>query len=60
MRTFVEIRKYSLSYRDLAKKINEIESRVTKGEQTDQKIIEILNQLMAKDETSINKIGFVK
>jgi len=60
MRTFTTLRRYALTYEDLAKKINEIESRVTQGEQTDQKIIEVLNQLMAKDDTTIGKIGFVK
>ena len=60
MRTFVEIRKYALNYKELAKKINEIESRVSKGEQTDNKIIEVLNQLMAKDDSKLGKIGFIK
>jgi len=60
MRTFVEIRKYALTYEELAKKINEIESRVSKGEQTDNKIIEVLNQLMAKDDSKLGKIGFIK
>lgn len=60
MRTFTAIRRYALTYEELAKKINEIESRVSQGEQTDQKIIEVLNQLMAKDDSSIDKIGFIK
>jgi len=60
MRTFTAIRKYALTYEELAKKINEIESRVSQGEQTDLKIIEVLNQLMAKDDASIDKIGFIK
>lgn len=60
MRTFTALRRYALTYEDLAKKINEIESRVSKGEQTDSKIIEVLNQLMAKDNTTIDKIGFIK
>ena len=60
MRTFTAIRKYALTYEELAKKINEIESRVSKGEQTDQRIIEVLNQLMAKDDSKLGKIGFIK
>lgn len=60
MRTFTAIRRYALTYEELAKKINEIESRVSQGEQTDQKIIEVLNQLMAKDDSKIGKIGFIK
>jgi len=60
MRTFTAIRRYALTYEELAKIINEIESRVSQGEQTDQKIIEVLNQLMAKDDSSIDKIGFIK
>ena len=60
MRTFTAIRKYALTYEELAKKINEIESRVSKGEQTDQRIIEVLNQLMSKEDSQIDKIGFIK
>ena len=60
MRTFTALRKYALTYEELAKKINEIESRVSQGEQTDNKIIEVLNQLMAKDDSSIDRIGFIK
>lgn len=60
MRTFTAIRRYALTYEELAKKINEIESRVSKGEQTDNKIIEVLNQLMAKDDSKLGKIGFIK
>ncbi len=60
MRTFTALRRYALTYEDLAKKINEIENRVSKGEQTNSKIIEVLNQLMAKDDTTIDKIGFIK
>ena len=60
MRTFTAIRRYALTYEELAKKINEIESRVSKGEQTDQRIIEVLNQLMANDDSKLGKIGFIK
>ena len=60
MRTFTAIRRYALTYEELAKKINEIENRVSKGEQTDQRIIEVLNQLMAKDDSKLGKIGFIK
>ena len=44
----------------LAKKLEEIEKRVFVGEETDRRIIEVLNELMAKDERDIEKIGFVK
>jgi hypothetical protein len=60
MRMFVEMRRFALTYDELAKKIQEIESRVTDGEKRDQQIINILNQLMAKDESKLDKIGFIK
>ena len=60
MRTFTALRRYALTYEELAKKIDEIESRVTDGEKRDHQIIDILNQLMAKDDTNIDKIGFIK
>lgn len=61
MRTFTALRKYALTYDELAKKINEIESRVEKTEGNDKRIISILNQLMnTKDDKGINKIGFIK
>jgi hypothetical protein len=60
MRTFTALRRFALTYDELAKKIEEIESRVTDGEKRDQQIINILNQLMAKDERKIDKIGFIK
>jgi hypothetical protein len=60
MRMFVEMRRFALTYDELAKKIQEIESRVTDGEKRDQQIINILNQLMAKDESKLDKIGFMK
>jgi hypothetical protein len=60
MRMFVEMRRFALTYDELAKKTQEIESRVTDGEKRDQQIINILNQLMAKDESKLDKIGFIK
>jgi hypothetical protein len=60
MRMFVEMRRFALTYDELAKKTQEIESRVTDGEKRDQQIINILNQLMAKDESKLDKIGFMK
>lgn len=61
MRTFTALRRYALTYDELAKKIVEIESRVSDSEKRDQKIIEIINQLMSDDEASeTKKIGFIK
>ncbi len=60
MRTFTALRRYALTYEELAKKIDEIESRVEDGERKDSQIIEILNHLMAKDDSDIDKIGFIK
>ncbi len=60
MRTFTALRRYTLTYDELANKIDEIESRVLNGEQANLKIIEILNQLIASDATHIKKIGFIK
>jgi len=60
MRTFTALRRYALSYDELAKKITQIESRVYHGEKTDKQIIEVLNQLMQQDSSTIDKIGFIK
>ncbi len=60
MRTFTALRRFALTYDELAKKIKELESRMDDGEKRDHQIIEILNQLMAKDDTKIDKIGFIK
>ncbi|MCD4758435.1 MAG: ORF6N domain-containing protein [Arcobacteraceae bacterium] len=61
MRTFVEIRKYALTHDDLAKKIEELESRVEKGEKVDRQILDVLSQLISdKKEKSSGKIGFAR
>ena len=60
MRTFTALRRFALTYDELAKKLEEIEKRVSVGEETDRRIIEVLGELMAKDESDIEKIGFVK
>lgn len=60
MRTFVAIKKYALTHDELAQKIEELENRVTKGEQIDKQILDVLHELISndKDKTS-KKIGFV-
>jgi hypothetical protein len=68
MRTFVEMRKYALTHNELAKKIEELEQRVGKGEEVDTKIMEILTELIKKQNEqqqltpskTDGKIGFVK
>jgi hypothetical protein len=61
MRTFVEIRKYALTHDELAKKIEELESRVEKGEKVDKQILDVLSQLISdKREKPTGKIGFVR
>ena len=60
MRTFTALRRYALTYDELAKKIIEIESRVSDSEKRDQKIIEIINQLMSDSPQEPCKIGFIK
>jgi len=60
MRTFTALRRFALTYEELAIKIQELESRMDDGEKRDHQIIEILNQLMAKDDTKIDKIRFIK
>jgi len=68
MRTFVEIRKYALTHDDLAKQIESLNARVTKGEDVDTKLMTILTELIerqAKQEQltpskTDGKIGFVK
>jgi len=60
MRTFTTLRRFALTYDELAKKIDEIESRVSDSEKRNYEIVNILNQLMTKDDTNIDKIGFIK
>jgi hypothetical protein len=60
MRTFVAMRKYALTHDELAKQIEELESRVEKGEKVDKQILEVLSQLISDDKTSqTKKIGFI-
>ena len=68
MRTFTSIRKYALTHDELAKQIASLDMRVSKGEEVDSKIMEVLTQLIKKhDEEKVlkpsktdGKIGFVK
>ena len=68
MRTFVEIRKYALTHNELARKIEELKQRVTKGEEIDTQIMEVLTELIKKqNEQKVlepsktdGKIGFLK
>jgi len=68
MRTFTAIRKYALTHDELAKQIASLDIRVSKGENIDNKIMEVLTQLIKKqDEQQVlkpsktnGKIGFVK
>ncbi len=64
MRTFVEIRKFALTHDELAKQIDALETRVSKGEEVDSKIMEILTELIKKQEfipsKTDGKIGFLK
>ncbi len=68
MRTFVEMRRYALTHNELAQKIKELEKKASKGEEVDTKIIEILTELIKKQNEqqllkpskTDGKIGFVK
>jgi len=68
MRTFVEMRRYALTHDDLAKQIESLNARVTKGEEIDARLMNILTELIerqAKQEQltpskTDGKIGFVK
>ena len=68
MRTFVEIRKYALTHDELAKQIASLDARVSKGENTDLKLMEILTNLIEKQtqqqelapSKTDGQIGFVK
>jgi len=68
MRTFVEMRRYALTHNDLAKQIEELNTRVSKGEETDLKLMTILTELIEKQvkqqelapSKTDGKIGFVK
>jgi hypothetical protein len=60
MRTFVAIKKYALTHDELAKKIEELENRVEKGEQVDKQILEVLSQLITDDKKEeTKKMGFI-
>ena len=48
MRTFVEMRRYALTHNELAQRLEELELRVNKGEEVDTKIMEILTELIKK------------
>ena len=66
MRTFTSIRKFALTHNELAKQIALLDNRVSKGEAVDSKIMEVLTQLIKRqDEQQIlkpsktdGKIGF--
>ncbi len=68
MKTFVALRKYALTHDELAKQIASLDIRVSKGEKVDSKIMEVLTQLIKKqDEQQVlkpsktdGKIGFVR
>ncbi len=68
MRTFVEMRRYALTHDDLAKQIEELNARVSKGEGTDLRLMTILTELIEKQTTqqqlapskTDGKIGFEK
>jgi hypothetical protein len=68
MKTFVDLRKYALTHEELAKQIALLDNRVTKGEEVDNKIMDVLTQLIkSHDEQQVlkpsktdGKIGFVK
>lgn len=60
MRTFTALRRFALTYDELAKKIDTLEKRVSGNEDTDKRIIEVLNQLMSSEEKESDKIGFIK
>jgi len=61
MRTFVALRKYALTHDELAKRLEELEAKVEKGEQVDRQILDVLTQLISEEKTnkSTKKIGFV-
>ncbi len=62
------MRKYALTHDELAKQIASLNTRVSKGEEFDSKIMEVLTQLIKKqDEQKVlkpsktdGKIGFLK
>lgn len=62
MRTFTALRKYALTHDDLAKKIEDLENRVEKGEQVDKRILDAITRLITDDKSnsrSDKKIGFI-
>ena len=61
MRTFVALRKYALTHDELAKRLEELEAKMEKGEQVDRQILDVLTQLISEEKTNkaTKKIGFV-
>lgn len=60
MRTFVALRKYALTHDELAKRIDELENRVIKGEEVDRQILNVLKEFLEGEETRNSKVGFIK
>jgi len=68
MRTFVEMRRYALTHDELAKQIEDLNARVSKGEETDLQLMTILTELIEKQakqkqltpSKTDGRIGFMK
>jgi len=58
MRTFVKIREYLSSHKDLAQKLKELESKIEGHGEQIRDIIDAINQLLAPQEKPKRQIGF--
>ena len=58
MRAFVQLRKMTITHKELAHKLAELERNLQAHDEQIQAIFEALRQLMSPPETSRKKIGF--
>jgi len=58
MRTFVKIREYLSTHKDLAQKLKELESKFEGHDEQIREIIEAINQLLLPPEKPKRQIGF--
>lgn len=59
MRAFVKLRQILSTHKEFAEKLKELENKYEKHDVEIQAVFDALRQLMAPEEKSIKKIGFV-
>lgn len=59
IRTFIKLREFISTHKELTHKLKELEGKVTKHDEDIQSIFEAIRQLMATSEKPARKVGFV-